>query len=128
MDCDCQKMIIELTPSENNLEVQRGMVTEFECNLTNAYLEPFDISLDTVLFTVRDFKGGNLKIQKINLPLSHIDGPQGRTRFRLEVVDIVSAEIFRALSWVFEVRRITPANEDYIHIVGDFVVLPEVGA
>lgn len=118
---------VSLTPSPGTLRVQRGMLVEFDCVLTNAYSEPMDISLDTVVLTVKDNLGGTTKIQKTNAPLTHIDGAQGRTRFEILPGDITETETRRPFSWIFEVRRITPALEEFIHISGAFEVLPEVG-
>lgn len=124
----CEKYAPEvaLTPARFSLRIQRGSLTEFDCILTNAFGEPIDISLDTVILTVKDALGGTLKIEKINLPLSHINGPQGRTRFAIEPGDIVDPASYFPIDWVFEVRRVTPVPEEFVHITGPFIIDPEV--
>lgn len=114
-------------PTQQSITVQRGMVVEFDAVLTDAFLDPIDITLDTVTLTVWDFNGGTKKIQKINSPGGHVFPSQGRTRFTINPADITEADNDRQLAWHFEVRRTTPAPKEFIHISGDFIVQPELG-
>ena len=129
-DC-CTQLNVEsctsIVPADQCLRIYRNTDSTFEAILTDARNEPFDITLDTVVFTVRDFVGGALKIQKSNGPGSHIEPVNGRTSFDILKTDITDAQDGDRFYWVYEIRRIQPSGKETVHITGDFIVDPEVG-
>jgi len=132
MGCDfCEQLdlddCVSIVPFNQCLRVERGTDMTFEAILTDARDEPFDISLDQVVFTVRDYEGGTKKIQKTNLAGSHLDGPNGRTSFDIADTDITDTQTTDRLYWVYEVRRIQPSGLESVHVKGAFIVEPQVG-
>ena len=123
----CQTNKIFLGSSERyELHLSAGSDFEFICLLTNAVGDPVDITPDEVVFTVKNYKGGSVKLQKTNTPYSHFDGSGGRTRFSIDATDITPDVPPRGFLWVFEVRRILPSGKEFVHIEGTFNVEPEV--
>lgn len=127
MTCNETTSFVYLGPTTEAIKMKRGSVNEFDCVLTNAVGTPIDIDLDNVVFTVRDYRGGSVKLQKTSLAGAHQDAANGRVRYKISPGDISDADSPRILSWVFEVRRITPTPEEFVHIEGTFDVLPQVG-
>jgi hypothetical protein len=114
-----------LLPSFVDLYITQGSYETFEAILLDGDA-PVNLTNDTVKFSVRDRPQGTLKLQKINLPGTHTDPTNGRTDFIITDTDIpVSTD--GAREWVFEVRRINPFGQEFVHIQGCFFVLKEVG-
>jgi hypothetical protein len=87
-----------------------------------------NISLDTIIFTVRDKPGGAIKIQIGNAPGAHKDPTNGVTEFTVTKTDTLGDSTFHSTFWVFEVRRVRGiSGEEQVHIQGEFVIHPSVG-
>jgi len=118
---------VSVTPAEQNISVVRGTDNTFEAILTDGDGEPVDISLDTIVFTVRDKPGGTVMIQISNAPGTHKDGPSGVTEFAISKADITNVSAIRSTFWVYEIRRIRPGGAEHVHIQGQFIITPSVG-
>jgi len=105
----------------------RGTTNTFEFVLTDAEREPVDISADEVRLTVRDYYDGESKIQKWNLPGTHLDGANGRTSFTFTVEDTSEGSAIDITFWLYEVRRVRPGGAEHVHIQGRFLIDPAVG-
>lgn len=117
----------EFVPSFACLRIAKGTDFMFEAVLTDAENEPVDLTLDTVIFTVWNYLGGTKKIQKTNAPGAHEDPTNGRTRFHIQASDISEAQGSDSLYWQFEIRRVDSIGHIAVHILGDFVVEPQLG-
>jgi len=96
--------------------------------LTNARGEAVDITGDSVKLTVRDVKGGTLKLQKTNGPGAHDDPQNGKTSFTITRTDITATPADETFFWVYEIRRIDAGtSQEHVHLEGAFVVEPAVG-
>lgn len=118
---------VSVTPAEQNISVVRGTDNTFEAILTDGEGEAVDISLDTIVFTVRDKPGGTVKIQISNAPGTHKDAANGVTEFSISKADITNVSAIHSTFWVFEIRRIRPGGAEQVHIQGEFVITPSVG-
>jgi len=119
-------MDISIVPVQIDLEVTYKTNFSIECVLLNDG-EPVDITTDSVRLTVRDYKGGTAKIQKTNTTGEHAEPTNGKTIFDIAPADFVDDQTDENVDWVYEVRRITSGNEEYVHIQGDFIVKLAVG-
>jgi hypothetical protein len=119
---------IEIIPDNICLEVAYRTNFDLVCVLL-ANGNPVDITFDTVRLTVRDYKGGTVKIQKTNGPGEHTLASEGKTTFSIEPADFVDDQVDENVDWVYEVRRIQPApgNQESVHVHGDFGVKLTVG-
>jgi hypothetical protein len=95
--------------------------------LTDDLGEPVDLTADTVKLTARDYKGGSLKLQKVNGPGEHEDPTNGKTAFKIEPGDIVDTQTEDTFYWIYEIRRIQASGDEAVHIEGPFIVEPAVG-
>jgi hypothetical protein len=114
---------VDLTPSVEDIEIQRWSRETFEAILTNGRT-PIDISTDIVRFTVKD-SSGQVKLQKSNGPGSHFDPENGCTVFVIGEDDLSDPN--EEFEWQFEIRRIDLLAHEFVHIAGNFTVKPGVG-
>ena len=116
MTCDTAQRVC-IRPANIDVCLVRATTNVLEVVLTDAAGVSVDITNDTVKFTVRDGPG------------EHLDPTEGRTEFTIEKTEI-DDEVARTTEtyWFFEVRRITPAGVENVHIQGRLVITPDVGA
>ncbi len=128
MTCDTAQRVC-IRPANIDVCLVRATTNVLEVVLTDAAGVSVDITNDTVKFTVRDGPGGTVEIAKSNGPGEHLDPTEGRTEFTIEKTEI-DDEVARTTEtyWFFEVRRITPAGVENVHIQGRLVITPDVGA
>ncbi len=117
---------VSIVPARICMKLLRDTDATFEFVLTNGRGEPVDITLDEVRLTVREYIGGSIKIEKANPGGTHIDGPNGRTRFSFVPGDITDTQGSDTFYWVYEVRRIQPSGDEAVHITGEFLVEPAI--
>lgn len=129
MNCciQTQEGCIAVAPSQVCVRMLRGTTNTFEFILTDGAGEPVDISPDEVRLTVRDYYDGEIKIQKWNLPGTHLDGPNGRTEFTFSIEDTLEGSPIDITFWLYEVRRIRPGGNEHVHLQGQFLIDPAVG-
>jgi len=129
MNCciQAEEGCVSVAPSQVCIRMVRGTTNTFEFILTDAEREPVDISADEVRLTVRDYYDGAIKIQKWNLPGTHLDGPNGRTSFTFSVEDTSEGSAIDITFWLYEIRRVRPGGAEHVHIQGRFLIDPAVG-
>lgn len=119
--------LVAVVPSVVDLQLVIDADTTFEFILTDGNCEPVDITNDSVIFTVRDYPGGTLKLQKTNASGEHSTPAQGKTEFTVARTDITDTLTDKHTKWVYEARRIQASGAESVHIEGDFTVNLSVG-
>ncbi len=121
--------LVNLMPSVEDLQVSRDMDNTIQFLYLDGNNDVVDISLDATKITIKDEHAGTVKLQYSFAAGAHEDGTNG-----IDEISITMAEINAAVTpaddskrWVYETRRIRPSGKEYIHLTGDFIVLPAVG-
>jgi len=116
-------------PTAQCIEILADTDTELRFRLTDSDGKSIDISLDQVDFTARDTIEGVELLTYSNAPGEHEDAGNGITAFTVLRADINGAldPADESADWVYEVRRIRPAGQQYVHIQGQFLVRPSIG-
>ena len=131
MSCDLaasEESTVCVKPDEQGICITRGTDNVFEVVITDGEGQVIDITLDTIALTLRDKLGGTVQAQYLNLPGSHKDPINGVTEFTIPKAATATASTYHWTYWVYEVRRIQGITDnEYVHIQGDFVILPSVG-
>jgi hypothetical protein len=117
---ECTELAIE--PACVNVALVWGTDNELEVSITDGDGKAIAINNDTITFTVKDEPGGTTVIAKSNGPGSHSDPANGKTVFAIAAADTALAPATADTYWALEVRRITAALEERVHIQGDFIV------
>lgn len=122
---------VDLQPVEVDIYVEQESdnVIRFQLKkLSGVTWVPEDISLDTVVFTVRDDFGGTLMFQYENEPADHSDGVNGYTDFALLRTDLDPGDRTSDYTWKYEVRRIIAVTEEEIvYLKGKLKMMRTVG-
>lgn len=113
---------VSVVPSKIHLELVKDADTEFEFTLLDGYGNPVDLTVDSVILTVRNYRGGTVKLKKTNAPGSHENPTDGKTRFLISNSDIADTLTDAQTIWIYEIRRVDAALREYVHIAGEFVV------
>ncbi|MHC4867836.1 MAG: hypothetical protein ACYTEX_27510, partial [Planctomycetota bacterium] len=117
---------IAIRPDCVKIELVWGTDNELEVSLTDGDGRAIAINNDTVTWTVKDAVGGTTVIAKSNGPGGHSDPANGKTVFVIAAADTALAPATSTTYWTHEVRRITAALEERVHIQGEFIVRPTI--
>lgn len=117
---------LAVEPVDLRLSLVRGTDNELEITITDGDGKAVVISSDTITLTVKDDPGGTVQIAKSNGPGDHFAPELGQTLFEIDKADTIAADPLTTTYWVYEVRRITGAGDERVHIAGDFVVRPTI--
>lgn len=120
----CTELFIE--PTCVNVALVWGTDNELEVTITDGDGRAIAINNDTITFTVKDAVGGTTVIAKSNGPGSHSDPGNGKTVFAIDAADTALAPATSTTYWTHEVRRITAALDELVHIQGEFIVRPTI--
>ncbi|MCP4568602.1 MAG: hypothetical protein GY841_13580 [FCB group bacterium] len=121
--------LVNLMPSVEDLQVSRDMDNAIQFLYLDGNSDVVDISLDATKITVKDEHAGTTKLQYSFAAGEHEDGENG-----VDEINITTAEINAAVTpaddskkWVYEIRRIRPSGQEYVHLTGNFIIQPAVG-
>jgi hypothetical protein len=96
------------------------------CSMKNGVGDPIDIGPDEVVLSVSTYPGAVLLFTKTSSPYAHYDGTNGRVMFEIEKTDFGNTA--RPIQASFEIRRTFPSGLEYVHVVGEIIAEPVVGA
>jgi hypothetical protein len=94
--------------------------------MKNGVGDPIDIGPDEVVLSVSSYPGAVMLFTKTSAPYSHYDGNNGRVMFEIDKTDFGNTA--RPIQASFEIRRTLPSGLEYVHVVGEIVAEPVVGA
>ena len=121
---------IPISPACVEVRVRRGTDTVLDFVLTDGAGRAINITIDDVVFTLKDSIDGVVLDQQTSSAGAHYDAIGGRVVFELPRTLIDDeAEPECDTFWVYEVRRIVGggAGPQHVHIQGEFIIQPAVG-
>jgi len=124
--CDTACEALPIQPQCLDLTLSRGTDNSLEVVITDGDGRAIVITNDTVKFTVKDEVDGTVVFEHTNMPGGHSSPGLGQTIFEISAADTATASATADTFWVFEVRRITPALDEFVHISGQFIVRPTI--
>ena len=103
--------------------MERGTDNEFDAIITDAEGRAFDIDPDTIRLSIVDAAGDPV-LTVDNNPGSHVDGPNGRTRFEVDATTTGAATAGVITAWQYEIRRLAFGGAERVHIQGRLTIRP----
>jgi len=121
--------VVSLLPVRLDLLLVRGTANPLLVTLAHPETEaPYDITLDTIVLTVRDGLTGSVFLTKSNGPGSHSDPEAGQTILDLTAADLADATHAGVVyDYQYEIRRVQPSGAPNTFFAGIFRLKPTPG-